>query len=276
MSGKWNGTSPKQDGGFMRSGFNIVHVAVAVALTLSAAVLVTRRLEPLPSASGDVSSLRHAAREAMAVALDVDLVAERAESGALPRLRPDAAGAALASFARARTDVRGQTRLMGDVSGLIVVHPGARLVLEDVVLKGSLISAGALAGDPTGAPPSVTVVGSLRIDPVDALPDVAVLMPEGMLRAEDASSSIQLRGDVVVRAVHLAGHGSVMGRLASATPAQISPRVLLADPERTGVTWSDALAVSGSSSVAQQSASRPSWDEVASMQGFQFPDSAGR
>lgn len=292
MTSHWN-AQDFADLGKRKRGFGMTlpQVTVSVILMLCGGVLVVRHVRP---GSGDtVVQLRSAADRALAKAAvtipgvsdvsDVDPTGDAARRRATLALatssRPandDPSDALATPGVVRRTDVRGETRLMGDVDGLLVVHPGTKLVLEDVVLHGGIVSAGTTSDLDAGDAPRIAVRGTLRIDPCDALPDVAVLVPEGVLVAEGADTSVQIHGDVICRALRLAGSGSLVGRVDTASPPQLSPRVTRLDDARLPSHAGRARQLAAAGALAALPDTDVSWDEVTSMTAFEFPGDRGR
>lgn len=151
---------------------------------------------------------------------------------ALPTLGAATVAQLLADPWLAVHHVQVPTVLQGaELSGLYVVHPGARLELADVVLHGAVVSAAVLtqaqpgAFDPSMAP-RLRVAGNLRIDPSIALPGVAILMPDGRVESAPVDARIQIHGDVVAHDVSLLHAGALAGHVAGVQVALAEPGLL--------------------------------------------------
>ena len=107
-----------------------------------------------------------------------------------------------------------------DVKGLVVIGKGVRLTVDGVVIQGSIVSDAALEPDDVGAydagdAPSLYIDGSFRLEPGDALDDVALVMPDGrIVTASGMDESFQITGAVVAYSVLLAARGSIAGSIA--------------------------------------------------------------
>lgn len=138
-----------------------------------------------------------------------------------------------------------------ELSGVLVIHPGVELLLDDVVLTGAVLSASVLDGDApgdfdAGSAPRLVVDGNLRIDAGSGLPGLAILMPDGAVESGDADARIQIHGDVVAHDLSLlhAGviDGHVLGVDVSLADAAMLDRM---GADRKSPEWSSALQLGG-------------------------------
>jgi len=197
----------------------------------------------------------------------------------LPRLTQSTVRALFAEDRLSIHRVTADLRLVGEtLTGLIVVSPGAKLVLRDVHLRGAIVSAAAMSTGPLigldeTVAPIVEVTGSLRIDPLRALPGLAVVLPDGIFLAGGEDASLQIRGDVVARRVVLAGRGSLDGQIASLEPAQVDEAIERLGMGRAPRRWSTALDLAGprAAETFAHAASTVRWRDVRPMLRFEFP-----
>jgi len=163
----------------------------------------------------------------------------------LPTLPPALMQTLLGDTALQITRLSGTTLWQdADIHGLVVLSPGAVLYLDDVVIDGCLLSEAALrvgAPDPSTVPPQVVVDGDLRIEPGPALPGLAVLMPDGVLRTASADPAVQIGGDIVVSRLVLGGHGALLGNVAALHPVECSARIARPGEARAPRAWSPVL-----------------------------------
>lgn len=174
--------------------------------------------------------------------------------GSLPTLSASTVQAVLYDGTLARIPITTSQRMEHvEITGLLVVSPGVELQLADVVLHGAVISSSVLAQTVYGnydaaTAPRLLVDGNLRIDPVSALPGVAILMPEGAVTSSGVDARMQIHGDVVAHVVSLQHKGVLDGHV-------LGMQVTLADPalldrlgfDRKPPEWSPALNLGGAS-----------------------------
>jgi len=175
--------------------------------------------------------------------------------------------------------VRQDTRVVGQtLEGLIIVAPGAELVLKDVILVGTIISEAALSSgpispfDPKGAP-RLTIEGGLRIDSWSEVPGVAIAMPDGIVSTGDQDTRLQWHGDVIAYRVELHAEGSLFGRFATVEDAHLSPGLETIGVGRAPRRWSRALDLQGPSTaelVVDIPAAR-NWEDVTTILETQLP-----
>jgi hypothetical protein len=172
---------------------------------------------------------------------------------ALPALAPFSLSALLGNLAVEQFHVYGYERLEStEVLGVLVIHPGAVLELDDVILQGAIVSASALdpdaqsslVFDPVTAP-TVIFAGNVRIDATSSLADLAVLMPDGVLEGASAGTRLELHGDVIAHTVDLPQSGVLDGNVSSVEPPQLSPGLDTLGRDRKPADWSEDLDLGG-------------------------------
>jgi len=174
--------------------------------------------------------------------------------GSLPTLSASTVQAVLYDGTLSRIPITTSQRMEHvEITGLLVVSPGVELQLADVVLHGAVISSSVLEQTVYGnfnadTAPRLLVDGNLRIDPLSALPGVAILMPEGSVTSSGVDARMQIHGDVVAHVVSLQHKGVLSGHV-------LGMQVTLADPalldrlgfDRKPPEWSPALNLGGAS-----------------------------
>jgi len=114
-----------------------------------------------------------------------------------------------------------------ELSGLILLEEGSELTLEDVVLRGTIITRhGACKSNPraTGANrPRVNVYGGLRLLAGTEMPDVAMSTPDAVFVA-DESSRVEMRGFVSADELLVRGKARVEGVCVSGEAHEFSPK----------------------------------------------------
>lgn len=194
----------------------------------------------------------------------------------LPRLSAQARQRLFSVPPSRRRVVSGSLVLSGDVDGVVVLEAGAELVLQDVVLRGAVVSTAALDGvavpDPAEAP-LLVVDGSLRIQPGPELPGVALLLPTSRVTSRGPPMSVQIHGDIVVRDLELVGVGSLFGHLATVGQPLLSPEISQLAIGRHEVPWASALDVDGGETrFVAFAVERPEWKDLTAMTDFRFPE----
>lgn len=144
---------------------------------------------------------------------------------ALPRIEASIRQAILADSGIAKLHQTSSITLSDvELTGLVVLHDGVTLTLaDDVVIKGAIVSAAALGSDDFGVydgltAPVVVLDGSLRIESQDFLPDVAMLLPNGVITTGSGTGNIHVEGDVVAHRVEISRSGLLDGSIFAAEP----------------------------------------------------------
>src|SRR5262249_21974961 len=153
-------------------------------------------------------------------------------SAGLPTLNATTAAALLASPLVPKQQITSSTTLSStEITGLLVVHPGVQLQLNDVVLHGGVISSTVFsqaqygAFDPAQAP-QLVVAGNVNIDPLPDMPGLTILLPEGIVSTTSATARIQIHGDVIAHDVALTSQGVLEGHVAGVNVTLAAPAVL--------------------------------------------------
>lgn len=173
----------------------------------------------------------------------------------LPRLTPEVMDTLLTDYSIPKIVVSGK-ETFEDVTleGLVILEDSAFALMRNVVIEGSVVSRAALLEGPFGdfdenAAPSLVVDKNFRIDPADFLPDVAVVMPNGVVETWYEAGSFQISGDVSAHTVSMQRPGVFDGSLAyvdltlggdvARVGVGLAPRPL-ADALTPGMTKEDA------------------------------------
>ncbi|MHC4844836.1 MAG: hypothetical protein ACYTCU_01605 [Planctomycetota bacterium] len=140
-----------------------------------------------------------------------------------------------------------------DLAGLMVLENGATLTLEDVVLRGTIITrAGLCETNPPAVGsnrPQVQLFGDVRLLAGTQLPETAVLGPDLVLES-DVSSRIDIDGFTVADEIDLNGRGRLNGMVVSGLSESISGDIRRPGFGRGQQDWpSDILA--GGEAVVQ-------------------------
>ena len=150
----------------------------------------------------------------------------------LPTLSASTVGTLLSTPGLPLQHITASTTLTGvELSKLLVVHPGVVLTLNDVVLKGTILSASVLeqveyGGFDATLAPRVLMTGNVRIDPPPELPGLAILMPEGKVNTSGADKRLQIHGDVIAHDISLLFPGAFEGHAVGVSVALADEAVL--------------------------------------------------
>lgn len=166
----------------------------------------------------------------------------------LPTLGASTVAALMADWSVPKTDYTQNTTLQGvELEGLLVVHPGVELVLDDVVLSGAIVSSTVMLQSELGAydagnAPSIVIDGNLRIDAHPSLPGVAVLLPDGAVFSGAGDARVQIHGDVAAHEVQLTHAGTLSGNVSAVcTQLASSSELDRMGMDRKGADWSGQL-----------------------------------
>ncbi len=169
----------------------------------------------------------------------------------LPRLEESArlsltAGKPVPTFTYSTSTTVSNTVL----EGLVVIETGVQLTLDNVIVRGMVISGHSLTAalfpvfDPNTAP-ELVVGGNVRILASDIAPGLAVLMPDGVITTSDSDARLQIVGDVAVHDLTLGCPGTVRGRVASVGDPLLHIDVAHIGAGRAPISWSSALTAQG-------------------------------
>jgi hypothetical protein len=121
-----------------------------------------------------------------------------------------------------------------ELTGLIIVSPAAVLTLDNVIVRGAIVSEGAADGSELGdysafLAPQLVIQGNARILSDSFLGDLAVLMPDGSITTSGATARLQIEGDVIAHTAQLDCPGAVVGNIAT-----VDALVVGSDMQRVG------------------------------------------
>jgi len=196
---------------------------------------------------------------------------EASEADDLPRLQAELLADVLADASISKHYYSGQSRVANtELEGLVVVRNGSALVLDDVVIRGCIVSEDtlfdALLGEvDLGTVPTVVVAGNLRIDPIEALPGLALCLPDGVFMTYGGEGRVQIDGDVVAYTVQLLAPGAIRGNIASVDPPELHADFELVGSGRHPLPWSPALDTSNSPQAVDFMAFLPRTPDLASL-----------
>ncbi len=197
------------------------------------------------------------ARRVAELALRPQAASQPSGPSSLPTLDPLTVDTLIASGALDLHHYSTSQRLSGvELSGLMIVHNGVDLELDDVVLHGAIVSADVISKADLGdfnalAAPRVLVDGNLRIDAHDEFPGVAILLPDGIVASGDSEARVQIHGDVIAHDLALLQAGALGGNV-SAVNLQLADPDLLdrLGEDRKAPDWSGELALGATAEPA--------------------------
>jgi hypothetical protein len=172
-------------------------------------------------------------------------------SDTLPRFRESSLDALLAdhSYTRHRFQ-KSATVTNAILEGLVIIRRGAVLTLDNVVIRGAVVSEDALDQDPFGpfeplGAPELVIGGNVRILANDFLPGLAVLMPDGIISTANSDARVQIVGDVVSQDITLGCPGSLRGHLAIVGDPVLHVGIKLMGIGRKPMPWAPSLDSNG-------------------------------
>ncbi len=141
-----------------------------------------------------------------------------------------------------------------ELEGIVIVENTSALFLDDVVVKGVIISEDVISGDPIADytaydTPCLLVDGHTKIVPGDFLPGVSIVMPDGIFTTWSDAETVQLDGDVVAHEMTMGVPTFVNGNIATVAPC---PDQHLEQPGqgRGPVPWAEDLDLGASFDLA--------------------------
>jgi len=143
------------------------------------------------------------------------------------------------------TIINGNTTYQNqEMAGLFLLETGATLTLEDIVLRGTIITRAGLCESnfplTGGSRPSLVIEGGLRLLSGTVLPDVAVVGPDLVVDAA-VDSRVEVRGQIIADEMRLNGRGSVSGMVTTESEEQISAKIRRPGHGRGAQPWSNKL-----------------------------------
>jgi hypothetical protein len=140
-----------------------------------------------------------------------------------------------------------------EMAGLFILEPGADLTLENVVLRGTIITR---AGKCNSAPkqvganrPTINLIGDIRLIAGTVLPDVAFVGPDAVMTA-DANARVEIQGQVIADELDMPCRGSVHGMVTTEKQGSIGSNVKRPGRGRGAQGWSSEL-VAGAERVTE-------------------------
>jgi hypothetical protein len=133
-----------------------------------------------------------------------------------------------------------------ELTGLVIVNSGVVLTLDNVIVRGAVLSGGAAGGGTLGdfsefLAPQLVIQGNARIISESFLGGLAVLMPEGSITANGSDARLQVQGDVLAYTVSLDCPGAVIGNVASVDAAVMHTDMQRVGHGREPQDWSPVL-----------------------------------
>lgn len=164
------------------------------------------------------------------------------------------------------------------LTGVVRLAAGVRLTLRDVVLHGTIVSHAMIAGtwDEDDAATEVVLEDGVLIIPGTDLPGCAILMPDGVVEADD-DANIDVRGVIVADLVDLDdGGGFVHGDVIAANAPTIDVGFELPGSGRGARALPDVLLPGrGRLTRIWFPDATTSEAELDAIQGFSFPGGGG-
>ena len=125
--------------------------------------------------------------------------------------------------------ISGPTEFQGvELAGLMLLEDGAELTLQDVVLRGTILTRHGACKDHPKAEganrPRVRVFGGLRLLAGTELPETAMCAPDAIFEADDASR-VEIRGFAVADEISVKGRGCVRGMVVSGASEDVASAV---------------------------------------------------
>jgi hypothetical protein len=125
--------------------------------------------------------------------------------------------------------ISGPTEFQGvELAGLMLLEDGAELTLQDVVLRGTILTRHGACNDHPKAEganrPTVRVFGGLRLLAGTELPETAMCAPDAIFEADDASR-VEIRGFAVADEIKVKGRGCVRGMVVSGESEDVADSV---------------------------------------------------
>lgn len=184
-----------------------------------------------------------------------------------------AAAAAVAADATA-TRLSGTQTLTGKTyAGTLILGRGSNITLDDVVVKGCIVSDPALAGPPYDPVQATTLIlrNGARIGPSAVLAGCGILLPDGSVTVQ-AGCSLEVHGAVLAATLDVRGDGSMDAQVMAARPFTLPAAIDRPGLLRTPLAWPSALTLTSFGlsrlSFAPQSASAT---QLKAISNFSFP-----
>ena len=166
----------------------------------------------------------------------------------LPRVDATVMADLLADVNVTKHWVSGQTTWSDTtVEGLVIVQNSSALVLDDVVIKGAIVSedstfASSLGDYDMSTTPTVLISGDVRIDSdASVLEGVGLCMPDGTVMSYADQGRVQVDGDVIAHTLRVLCPGTILGNVASVEDVDFHDDFERPGHGRVPQAWSDIL-----------------------------------
>ncbi len=130
------------------------------------------------------------------------------------------------------------------MAGLFILENGADLTLDNVVLRGTIITRAGLCksnAKQTGSNrPTINMVGGIRLIAGTVLPDVAMVGPDCVVNA-DANARVEIQGQVISDELDLPCRGTVKGMVTTETSGGCGNQIKRPGHGRGPQSWSSKL-----------------------------------
>ena len=143
------------------------------------------------------------------------------------------------------TIISGSQSYVGtELAGFFLLEDGAELTLQDVILRGTIITRNGACPDnlpATGSNrPRLNVYGGLKLLAGTELPDVAVVAPDLVIDA-DVNSRVDVQGFVSADEIHVNGRGSVHGMVVHNESEEFGSKMRRPGHGRGPQPWPDVI-----------------------------------
>ncbi len=160
-----------------------------------------------------------------------------------------------------------------ELSGIVLIRRGVTLTLDDVIVRGTIVSEPALSdaavvdADRT----ALVIIDGLLVEPSSTLAGCAIVAPDASVNGL-AGSRVQLHGVVVCETLALTGSGAVHGQIATTEPLVLSTSIDQPGAGRTPRAWPVALE-SGAQDIGRIvfPVNMPTSGEANAIADFAFP-----
>lgn len=197
--------------------------------------------------------------------VDAEVVPSSTDSSSTKRTRltDDVGGEVM--IAGNLTIISGSSSYVGtEMAGLFLLEDGSELTLDDVVLRGTILTRAAVfsGNSPSvGANrPRVNIDGDLRIlagnPEVSSLDEVAICGPDLVVDASPGSR-IEIDGAVVAEELNCPGRGALRGPVVTRNKLNLSADVSRPGSGRGAQEWPDAIEPGGAEIVSMAFATEP-------------------
>lgn len=154
------------------------------------------------------------------------------------------------------TIISGSQSYVGtELAGFFLLEDGAELTLQDVIVRGTILTRNGVCADnlpATGSNrPKLNVYGGLKLLAGTELPDVAVVAPDLVINA-DPNSRVDVQGFVSADEIHVNGRGSVHGMVVHNESEEFGSKMRRPGHGRGPQPWPDVISA-GAEEIASLS-----------------------